>query len=331
MTSPRLVAVGGRKRDRALYSVTREAAVIVSNVRRFFERKCRRGRSIALGRPIERTRLATGLSESTVQRVNDEAYASSRRRGRDPERRQSSRRVPSEELARVREAVYKQYENRSIPTLSSTLLYLTAERAAGQSNGTYKWTRTTLFRCMQDLGFTFARGPNHYDIAREKPSTVAQRNEFLRRVQEYREAGRTIFYTDETWASKNMTPSRTWNDGNLRARLNVPSGKGGRIIIAHVGSRSTGLVKDAALVFIGKKKTGDYHGEMNSQVWLKWLQDSVLPKMKGGVLVVDRAPYHMVLTDDTRPASSKLRKAELADWLEAYDAVSREWEADWRQ
>eukprot|EP00170_Pyropia_yezoensis_P000819 contig_3773_g821 len=39
----------------------------------------------------------------------------------------------------------------------------------------------------------------------------------------------------------------------------------------------------------------------------------------------------MVLTDDTRPASSKLRKAELAEWLEAHDAVPGGLEADWRQ
>jgi len=36
---------------------------------------------------------------------------------------------------------------------------------------------------------------------------------------------------------------------------------------------------------------------MNSAVWLKWLQDQVLPKIDGGVLVVDRAPFNMKLTE----------------------------------
>lgn len=43
---------------------------------------------------------------------------------------------------------------------------------------------------------------------------------------------------------------------------------------------------------------------------------SVLPKIEGGVLDVDRAPYHMVLTNDTRPANSKVRTEMLVDsWL----------------
>jgi len=156
---------------------------------------------------------------------------------------------------------------------------------------------------MTDLGFKFTVGPNHYDVAREKTTIIAQRENFIKKMREYRAAKRIIYYTDETWANKNMTPSRTWNDRSLRTRLNVPSGKGARIIVAHVGSRDSGLVQDAGLVFLGKKKTGDYHGEMNSDLWLKWLEDKVLDKIQGGVLVVDRAPYHMRLTAESRPAS----------------------------
>jgi len=178
---------------------------------------------------------------------------------------------------------------------------------------------------MHDLGFKFKAGPNHYDVAREKRTVIAQRESFIEKLRAYRESGRTIYYTDETWANKNMTPRRTRADGGLQAQLDVPSGKGARIIIAHVGSRETGLVADAGLVFVGKKKSGDYHGEMNSDLWLKWLEQTVLPKIRGGVLVVDRAPYHMKLTAETRPVSSKMRKADLPDWLESYDAVPDEW------
>jgi len=113
-----------------------------------------------------------------------------------------------------------------------------------------------------------------------------------------------------------MTTGRIWTDKSSCARLNVPSGKGARIIIAHAGSRKIGLVPGAGLVFKGKKKTGDYNGEMNSAVWLKWLQDQVLSKIGGGVLVVDRAPYHVKLTEKSRPAISSMKKSQLAHWLE---------------
>ena len=151
------------------------------------------------------------------------------------------------------------------------------------------------------------------------------------KLRAYQESGRTIYYTDETGANKNMTSRRTWADGGLQARLDVPSGKGARIIIAHVGLRETGLVAAAGLVFVGKNKSGDNHREMNTDLWLKWLEQNVLPKIRGGVLVVDRAPYHTKLTAETRPASSKMRKADLANWLESHDAVPDGWPTTWRQ
>jgi len=183
---------------------------------------------------------------------------------------------------------------------------------------------------MQYIGFSFSRGPNHYDMAREKPSVRNQRNNFIDTVRKYRQAERTIYYTDETWLNKNMTSYRTWNDGTSDASLKVPSGKGGRIIVAHVGSRKTGLVDGAAWVFVGTKNSGDYHAEMKSTSWLKWLEESVLPKIRSGVLVIDRAPYHLVRNEATRPAASRFRKDQFADWLEAHNLILAEWGPQWR-
>ena len=234
----------------------------------------------------------------------------------------------------MREAVYKQYEEKSVPTMDSTLEYpMAASLVAGWSGNpsSYMWSRATLQRAMTDLGFKFTVGPDHYDAAREKTKIIAQRENFIKTMREYRAAGRTIYYTDETWANKKLTPSGTWTYRSLRARLNVPSLKGARIIVAHVGSRDSGLVQDASLVFLGKKKTGDYHGEMSSDLWLKWLGDNVLEKIQGGVLVVDRAPYHMKLIAESRPASSKMRKAEVVAWLEQHEPAPEDRSATWRQ
>jgi len=205
-----------------------------------------------------------------------------------------------------------------------------AEEWTDEEEARYVWTRATLHCTMQDLGFSFSRGPNHYDIAREKLSVRKQRNNFTDTERQYRPAGRTIFYTDKTWLNKNMTSYRSWNDGTSNARLNVPSGKGGRIIVAHVGSRSVGLVEEASWVFIGNKKSADYHSQITSASWLQWLEESVLPKIRGGVLVIDRAPYHLVRNEAARPAASKRRMAEFADWLEKHDLVLPEWGPEWR-
>lgn len=334
MPSPRRVTAAARTRDRAVGRLTKECAVIIANVRAFFERERRAGRASGLHRVVQRTVDATGVSERTVRRVAEEGHANRLPGGGEAPTRTSPRRIPPEELARARAAVYAQYENRSIPTLDSTLAYLQTEAVVlswSPSPSMYAWTRTTLFRALQDIGFSFTRGPNHYDVAREKPSIVAQRDSFLASIKQYRDSGRTVYYTDEAWANKNISVYPSWTDGTLRTRVPVPSGKGGRLIVAHVGSRETGLVRDAALVFVGKKGKGDYHKEMCSEVWLKWLKESVFPKISGGVLVVDRAPYHLVRTPETTPAGYKLRKAELAQWLITHQVVPADWEAGWQQ
>jgi len=47
------------------------------------------------------------------------------------------------------------------------------------SPSNYKWTRATLHRAMHDLGFALKVWPNHYDVAREKRTIIAQRESFI--------------------------------------------------------------------------------------------------------------------------------------------------------
>jgi len=174
---------------------------------------------------------------------------------------------------------------------------------------------------MQEIGFSFSRGPSHKDVAREKPSVRKQRNNVIGIMRAYRQAARTIFYTDEKWLDKNMISYRTWNDGTSNASLKVPSGKGGRIVAAHAGQQNDGLSDRTSRAFVGKKNSGDYHAEMNSSSWLNWLEESVLPKICGGLLEIDRAPYHLVRNEATRPAASRFRKNQDADFLQAHTLV----------
>jgi len=114
--------------------------------------------------------------------------------------------------------------------------------------------------------------------------------------------------------------------------LDQLSGKGGHIIIAHVGSQETGLLQCAGLLLVGIKSTGAYHKEMNLPDWMTWLEDDVLPKITGGVLVIDRAPFHLTVTNDARPATTTMQKAEFAEWLVRHDAVPPSWVfQDWQQ
>jgi len=306
MPTTRAVARKPRTRVRAVRRIIWKVVLLVGRLRAFFTSERDNHSAEMLEQPVDRTAAATGLSRSTVIRIANGEYADTRPLSGKRERLVSKRRVPASGLSRVRETVHTQYVYKTVPTLDSTLALLKEGAGEGDDLSDYKWSRSTLHRGMMDLGFNFTRGPNQYDVAREKQSIVKQREKFIKKMREYRADERTIFYTDETWANKNMTPGRIWTDKLSRARINVPSGKGAQIIITHVGSRKTGLVPGTSLVFKGKKKTGDYHGEMNSAVWLKWPQDRVLHEIGGGVLVVDRAPYHMKLTEESRPANSSM-------------------------
>jgi len=286
-----------------------------------------------LRNPMQRAAWATSVSLSTVSRVRSEDLFNGLPESGKQERRDRVPLINVAEIIRLREVVYSQYRNRSLPSLDSTLEYLKTEILVHSATGigsasSFVWTRTKLALAMKEAGFYFSRGPNHYDVAREDPEIKDQRSNYIDTVRQYRRAGRTIYYNDETWANKNMSVYRSWSDGTLNSRIKVPSGKGGRIIIAHMGSRETSLVEGASLVFIGKKKPGDYHYEMNYGCWLEWLSEDVFPKIRGGVLVIDRAPYHLVRTEDTRPANTKMRKAEVPAWLRAHDCVPQEWEGN---
>ena len=68
---------------------------------------------------------------------------------------------------------------------------------------------------------------------------------------------------DETWVNEGYTVSKVWQDKNITSSLNAlleglstgikaPSGKGRRIIIAHIGS-SDGFVERGLVMFQSKK------------------------------------------------------------------------------
>jgi len=61
------------------------------------------------------------------------------------------------------------------------------------------------------------------------------------------------------------------------------------------------------------------------------LKSDVFLKIRGGVLVVDSAPYHPVRTEGTRLANTKNCKADVAAWLRALECVAQEWEGTHRE
>lgn len=87
----------------------------------------------------------------------------------------------------------------------------------------------------------------------------------------------------------------------------------GRLVIVHAGSKN-GFVPNACLIFKAGQVSGDYHGQMNSENFVKWLEQKLLPNIPPeSVLILDNASYHSV-QEDKVPTKSAL-KQDMIDWL----------------
>jgi len=117
-----------------------------------------------------------------------------------------------------------------------------------------------------------------------------------------------------------MAQNRIWQPSVVKCAddvdYRVPSDSGDRSIVCHLGSAETGLLEDCLLMFTGRKRANpDYHSEMNGSVFLHWLEDTVFAKLKAdnakSVVVLDRATYHTMVTEDTRWPVTTWRKSQL--------------------
>ena len=179
-SSAGVVPATGSPRHRQVYRLTTDSATILRDVHRFFVGERTAGRSRGSRHPVQRAAWATGVSLSTVSRVRSEDFFDGLPESRERERRERVPRIPDAERVRVREAVYSQYRNRSLPSLDTTLEFLKTANLVQSATGigsasSFVWTRTKLAVAMQEAGFYFSRGPTHYDVARESPAIKAQR------------------------------------------------------------------------------------------------------------------------------------------------------------
>ena len=304
-------------RRRKFRRMTKSIAVLINDARSYFEKEAAANTRLNLTRPVKRTAACLDISETLVNRASkwreciDELPEDDEFETRNRERTVSESFYPV-----IRSTIFRMFHNKNHVTLD-TLQKELEQLPRTRSNG-WKWSRATLHRVLTDnMQFTYGKRPSHYDTIREKESIALQRIQYIRAIRQYRAEGRPIFYQDETWVFKNMTPENVWLDEDGKGGPKVPNGPGMRSIDSHVGSEN-GFIDGAALLFRGKHalKDSDYHVEMNSFVFLDWLEKKVFPRIPSrSILVIDRATYHTTLTEETKPAASNFRKSEHAKWL----------------
>jgi len=185
----------------------------------------------------------------------------------------------------------------------------------------------TLFRFLVRIGVAYGTGKRRSSL-KETDKIIIARREYLRqKIKNRRKDGtkkRPEVYLDETYINQNISNDKTWYLETEDSWVNKPSGKGPRLIIVHAITEQ-GWVNNAKLVFQAKRKTGDYHDQMNWDNFSKWFIEQLLPNIpKNSLIIMDNASYHNVLVDDAFPTSKNV-KQELRDWLTVHHY---DWTAD---
>ena len=264
------------------------------------------------GSSAERAAHALGVGLATVKRVMADAKRSpagliqeeSIRRGRPP-------RVLSDSLqTMIREYVRQANRDGSHITLEMLSEYLKEE------GGDPNFSVRTLGRALDRWGFTFGKGTRSQHL-KEKDHVVAARHRYLREKRGNRKGDdvmRPEVYLDESYVNKNHSNDFIWYWDEDGPWVQKPTGKGERLIIMHAMTKN-GWIPTAKLVLKSTRKTGDYHGQMNHELFSKWFSEQLLPNMpKHSLIIMDNAPYHNVLSPHSAPTAS-CKKAEIRAWL----------------
>ena len=77
-----------------------------------------------------------------------------------------------------------------------------------------------------------------------------------------------------------------------------------------------GWVPNAKTTFNSLRKTGDYHGQMNAEIFQKWFQEKLLPNIpENSLIILDNASYHNTLSASSAPTLT-CSKERIRNWLE---------------
>lgn len=177
----------------------------------------------------------------------------------------------------------------------------------------------TLARALDRWGFEFGKGIRTQHL-KEKDYIVAARQRYLRKVRSNRTITEGItmrpeVYLDESYVNKNHSNDFTWYSNEDGPWIQKPTGNGERFVIVNAITKN-GWVPGAKLVFKSARKTGDYHGQMNAELFQKWFKERLLPNIPANSLIImDNAAYHTPLAENSAPTDS-CSKSKIQHWLE---------------
>ena len=274
----------------------------------YFTREMNRGKLYhSVSDPKKRVQHALGLKKSTLNRwirSNDTEEIHARKM----QKRGPKPKFDSFDKDVMHRVISNYLQDSQVLTLRKLKHKLSSDHDINVS-------KVSLWRYVRGLGFTFKKLKGSKNVLCESSNIVSLRARYLRKLKEARESGYDIYFLDETYINAHHVFDKEWQSTDGTIKRKVPSGKGKRLIIAHCGSSERGLIPDGELIFESKSNDehGDYHKDMCSTEFNKWIMNKVVPSFnKKSCLVMDNASYHNVLDDEDKIPT---RKNEIKDWL----------------
>ena len=176
----------------------------------------------------------------------------------------------------------------------------------------FPWERKSLNRLLIQMGYKWKKCQSRRKVLIERADIVARRHGYLRKIEEYRQAGREIIYLDESWIDSNLTFRKCWQHSDEFGAYS-DTNSSNRLIVLLAGSEN-GSVPNSQLIYKAGSTTGDYHGQMNHINFERWVNEKLLPNIPpGSVIVMDNAPYHTVQVD--KPPSKYATNITMLNWL----------------
>jgi len=177
---------------------------------------------------------------------------------------------------------------------------------------------STLARTLDRWGFEFGKGVRTQHL-KEKDDIIVARQSYLRKMRANRIASngkriRPEVYLDESYVNKNHSNDFVWYSSEDGPWIQKPTGKGERLIIMNAITKD-GWVPAAKVVFKSTRKTGDYHGQMNGELFQKWFVEQLLPNIPSeSLIMMDNATYHNVLAEYSAPTPT-CSTEKIRTWL----------------
>lgn len=175
--------------------------------------------------------------------------------------------------------------------------------------------KTTLCWQLRRMGFKYGRIKHSNLIEKEKPHIKAWRarycDEWMMAHLFELDSTYDDVWTDESYVHTFHNKKYSWYDPKIGRETGATTNIGERWIMLAAGNRN-GWIPDTTVIFAAHKRTGDYHGNVNSALYQHWFTELCKKLPQRSRIHIDNAPYHKTNPRDQPKESEKGRTSSLA-------------------